>query len=151
MTETLGFYNFSYDAGNRITQISDIDGITNYSYDQRNQLVEADRDNPNNPDEFYSYDENGNRTSSSLHGDGYVTSANNRLQSDGVYNYEYDPQGNLIRQTEIATGNVREYQWDYWNRLVAIVDQQSDIPTLKVEFTYDVFNRRISKSVDEIG
>ena len=57
--------------------------MTNYTYDARDQLTAADH--AAQPDEAYSYDANGNRTTA-----GYATSADNRLQSDGVYNYTYD-------------------------------------------------------------
>ena len=117
----MAFYDFVYDAASRITNITDIDGSTGYSYDDSDRLIAADSDE-NNPDELYSYDANGNRTNSSLHGDGYVTDANNRLVSDGVYNYSYDNQGNMIQKTNIATGESTSFEWDYLNRLVAVVE-----------------------------
>ena len=87
--------------------------------------------------------------SSSRHGESYVTDANNRLVSDGVYNYEYDNQGNLIRQTEIATGKIQGLEWDYRNRLVAFVDRDAaSNETQRVEFSYDMFGRRLSKTVE---
>jgi RHS repeat-associated protein len=148
-TEDVAFYNYVYDAANRITKITDVDGVADYTYDDRNQLIEADRSNENNPDESYSYDANGNRIESSIHGDGYQTGDGNRLLSDGTYNYEYDNEGNLIRRTEIATDNVREFEWDYRNRLIAVIDKDAEgNETQRVEFTYDAFDRRIAKEVD---
>ncbi|MFM6776107.1 MAG: RHS repeat domain-containing protein, partial [Dolichospermum sp.] len=92
---------------------------------------------------------NGNRITSSIHGNGYVTGKGNRLLSDGKYNYEYDNEGNLTKQTEIATGKVQELTWDYRNRLVAFVDKDATgKETQRVEFTYDALNRRIAKAVD---
>ncbi len=148
-TADVAFYNFAYDAGSRITQITDIDGVTDYSYDNRDQLTASDRSDTNNPDESYSYEANGNRVSSSIHGEGYETGDGNRLLSDGTFNYEYDNEGNLIRRTEIATGVVRELEWDYRNRLVAVIDKNAaGNETQRVEYTYDVFDRRIAKVVD---
>ena len=148
-TSEIANYDLTYDAANRITQIIDADGTNDYSYDKRDQLTAAEHSDESNPDETYSYDSNGNRVSSSLHGSGYVTDANNRLASDGTYNYEYDNQGNLIRQTEIATGNVQEFTWDYRDRLVAVADKDSaGNETQFVEFTYDMFGRRLSKTVN---
>jgi RHS repeat-associated protein len=140
-------YDLTYDAASRITQIVDADGTHDYRYDQRDQLVGANHGTQ--ADEAYSYDANGNRVSSSLHEDGYVTDANNRLASDGTYNYEYDHQGNLVKQTAIATGEIQEFSWDYGNRLVAVVDKDAaGNETQRVEFTYDMFGRRLSKTVD---
>ena len=148
-TDTIAFYDLLYDSASRIEQITDVDGTTVYSYDGTDQLIGADRSDPNNPDELYSYDANGNRINSSLHDSGYVTGTNNQLLSDGNYNYEYDNEGNLIRQTEIATGAVRELEWDYRNRLIAVVDKDlSGVETQRVEFTYDAMDRRIAKTVD---
>ncbi|MFM6623632.1 MAG: RHS repeat domain-containing protein, partial [Dolichospermum sp.] len=148
-TNNVAFYNYVYDAASRITKITDIDGTTDYTYDKRAQLTGANHSNANNPDESYSYDANGNRITSSIHGTGYVTGKGNRLLSDGKYNYEYDNEGNLTKQTEIATGKVQELTWDYRNRLVAFVDKDATgKETQRVEFTYDALNRRIAKAVD---
>ncbi|MBE9075751.1 VCBS repeat-containing protein [Romeria aff. gracilis LEGE 07310] len=148
----LAFYDFAYDAANRITQISDVDGNTDYSYNARNELTGADHTDGSNPDESYDYDANGNRIESHRHGSGYVTGTNNQLLSDGIYTYAYDPEGNLVRQTEIATGKVRNLTWDYLNRLVIVVDVDSTgAEVMRVEYTYDVIGRRIAKSVDSDG
>jgi RHS repeat-associated protein len=70
------------------------------------------------------------------------------LNSDGVYNYAYDDEGNLIRRTEIASNKVTEYQWDYRNRLAGVFDKNATgNPTQEVGFKYDAMNRRISKKV----
>lgn len=136
-------YGFNYDNANRITKITDADGVTNYTYDKNNQLTVANHSNANNPNESFSYDANGNRNSS-----GYQTGSNNRLQSNGKYNYAYDDEGNLIKRTEIASNNVTEYQWDYRNRLAGVVDQSAaGNVTQNVGFKYDAMNRRISKKV----
>jgi RHS repeat-associated protein len=150
-SDTVAFYNFTYDAASRITQIADVDGLTNYSYDARSQLTGAERaDADLRGDEAYEYDANGNRVSSSLHDDDYVTGLANRLLSDGTYNYEYDDEGNMIRRTEIATGDFREFEYDHRNRLVAVIDKDaSETIVQEVRFTYDVLGRRISKSVDQ--
>ncbi len=148
-TADVAFYRFAYNADSRITKITDIDGVTDYSYDNRDQLTASDHTDTNNPDESYSYEANGNRVSSSIHGEGYETGDGNRLLSDGTFNYEYDNEGNLIRRTAIATGVVRELEWDYRNRLVAIIDKDAaGNETQRAEYTYDVFDRRIAKVVD---
>ncbi|MEN1678275.1 MAG: putative Ig domain-containing protein [Planctomycetota bacterium] len=151
--EVLAFYDFEYDPSSRITKITDIDGATDYAYDDRSQLTGAERDAGDaRGDESYAYDENGNRTSSHLHGAGYVTGDGNRLLSDGTYDYEYDAEGNTTRRTEIATGDYRVFEWDHRNRLVRVTDFSSgDIITQEVEFAYDALERRISAGVDSNG
>lgn len=146
----LAFYNFEYDDASRITAITDIDGRTAYRYDNRSQLTGADRSAADSRgDESYAYDANGNRTSSHLHGTGYDTGPGNRLLSDGTYDYEHDAEGNTVRRTEIATGSYRTFEWDHRNRLTAVKDFiADDTPTQVVEFTYDAFDRRITKAVD---
>ena len=145
----LNFETLAYDAADRITQIANVDGTTSYTYDDRSQLTGANHSDAANPDETYAYDANGNRTASSRHGSGYQTGANNRLLSDGTFNYTYDNEGNLLQRTEIATGKVRDFTWDFRNRLVSISDKLSagGAETQRVEFLYDPFNRRIGKAV----
>ena len=80
---------------------------------------------------------------------GYQTGADNRLTNDGTYTYQYDKEGNRTRRTKTATGEVTEYEWDYRNRLVKVTDKNSQGTTTQVvEYTYDVFDRRIAKEVD---
>lgn len=144
-TATIAQYTWTYDAASRVTQETSPDGTSTNSYDSTNQLVAAD--NSAQPNEAYSYDANGNRTNT-----GYQTGPNNQLLSDGQYTYAYDGAGNLIKRTEIATGNVTEYSWDYRNRLTSVVSlDASGNVTQKVDYTYDVFDRRIAKSVDPDG
>jgi RHS repeat-associated protein len=139
---TIASYGFAYDAANRITQQSGTDGTQDYSYDDTNQLTAVDHSAI--PDEAYSYDANGNRTNS-----GYGTGTNNRLLTDGVYNYQYDNEGNRTLRTEIATGKVTEYAWDYRNRLSSVVFKDAAGNVVKsIEYSYDSSDRRISKKVD---
>ena len=138
----LANYGWIYDNAHRVTRFTSPDGISNYTYDDRGQLLEGDHDYQS--DESYSYDNNGNRTNT-----GYVTGANNRLSSDGVYNYTYDAEGNHIQRTAIATGEVTSYEWDFRNRLTKVVTLDSDGNIVKRgEYAYDVFDRRIGKSLN---
>ena len=144
-TGTIANYNWIYDEANRIEQFTSPDGVVVYNYDDTNQLTSADYNYQD--DESYSYDGTGNRTNG-----GYVTGDNNQLLSDGVYNYTYDNEGNRLDRTEITTGEVTEYQWDYRNRLVGVVTKDVSGNVLAtVEYQYDVYDRRIAKSVDSDG
>jgi RHS repeat-associated protein len=139
---TLASYGLVYDAVNRITQSFGTDGVQDYSYDSTNQLVSADHTTI--ADEAYSYDANGNRTNS-----GYGTGTDNRLLTDGVYNYTYDDEGNRTKRTEIATGKITEYVWDYRNRLTSVTFKDGvGVVTKTIEYLYDVDDRRIGKKID---
>ncbi|MEW4454588.1 RHS repeat-associated core domain-containing protein [Bremerella sp. JC817] len=148
-SSTLAGYTYAYDEGNRLTAFS-VYGYSaedaDYSYDDTDQLTGADRTGTTG-DESYTYDENGNRT-----GGGYSTGDNNQLLSDGTFNYTYDDEGNRLTKTNISTGEVIEYTWDYRNRLVNITTKTSGgTVTHEVDYTYDIFNRRIVKTVDADG
>jgi len=54
----VSFFDFVYDTHSRITRITDIDGATDYTYDSRDQLIAANRADPTNSDETYTYDAN---------------------------------------------------------------------------------------------
>ena len=61
----------------------------------------------------------------------------NRLQQDEQFTYEYDANGNLITQTEIATGGLTNYVWDAQDQLIGInkvlsaqTDLEARIPLL---------------------
>jgi RHS repeat-associated protein len=148
-TSNIAFYDYRFDAGDRITQINSVDGLVQYTYDAIDQLLAADYDNATLSDELYRYDAVGSRVKSHLHGTEYETGGANRLLSDGTYNYEYDGEGNLIQRTEISSGNYRTLAWDHRNRLVAVVDfDAAGIALQTVDYTYDGLNRRIAKAVD---
>ncbi|HZZ82235.1 MAG TPA: RHS repeat-associated core domain-containing protein, partial [Gemmataceae bacterium] len=137
---TIAAYQWTFDAANRITQETSPDGTTTYGYDALNQVTSV---TSSLPAENYSYNASGNRTNA-----GYATGADNRLASDGVYNYTYDPDGNLTQRTEIATGDVTLYTWDYRNRLTEVISKDSlGNVTQQVVYTYDVFDRRIAKAI----
>ncbi len=126
----------------RITQMVSQDGTSTYGYDAKSELTSATHTFQSN--ESYSYDSNGNRTMT-----GYQTGDDNRLNNDGTYSYLYDAEGNRTRRTKTSTGEVTEYEWDYHNRLVKVTDKNSQgTITQVVEYTYDVFDRRIAKEVD---
>jgi RHS repeat-associated protein len=60
-----------------------------------------------------------------------------------------DGEGNRTKRTEISTGKVTEYDWDYRNRLTAVAFKDAaGVVTKSIEYTYDVDNQRIGKKVD---
>ncbi len=153
----LNSFSYQYDVASRITQITDIDGLTTYAYNKRDELTAATHADPSKPDETYGYDATGNRKTSHLHGNSYVVGSGvagtadvNRLTSDGKYTYTYDANGNLTKRVEILSGKVREFAYDHRNRLVQITDRPSaaGAATQVVKYTYDLQNRRIASNVD---
>jgi RHS repeat-associated protein len=145
---TLASYTWSYDRASRPSGFtSSLDGTAGYGYDSGGQLTTADYDYQT--DEAYSYDANGNRTNS-----GYDTDPNNRLASDGVYNYDYDSEGNRTKRTNISTGAVTEYTWDYRNRLTSVTERAGGVGTAAtkvVEYKYDPDDRLVGKTLDPDG
>ena len=141
----LASYDYSYDDAGKLNQtISSKDGTSNYNYDATNQLTGASHTTQTN--ETYQYDSNGNRVNT-----GYQTGANNQLLSDGTYNYQYDDEGNRTKRTEIATGKVTEYVWDYHNRLTSVLLKDAGgVVTKTIEYAYDVNNQRIGKKIDGV-
>jgi RHS repeat-associated protein len=121
---------------------STFDGAEDYTYDATNQLTGATHTSQS--EEAFQYDANGNRTDG-----GYQTGTNNQLLTDGKFNYQYDGEGNRTKRTEIATGKVTEYVWDYHNRLTSLLFKDAAGNVAKtIGYTYDVNNQRIGKNVD---
>jgi RHS repeat-associated protein len=140
---TVASYDYNYDASDKLAStVSSSDGTSSYSYDATNQLTGASHSSQTN--EAYSYDANGNRTSG-----GTVTGVNNQLLNDGTYSYTYDGEGNRTKRVEIATGKITEYNWDYRNRLTAVLfkDASGNV-TKTIEYLYDGNNQRIGKRID---
>ena len=146
--QDLAFYALTYDADSRVSTIDDLDGLTGFDYDRRDQLRVADRDVADvRGDEAYEFDANKNRVSSHTHGTGYATGPANELLSDGTYDYQYDKEGNLALRTDVTTGESREFVWDHRNRLAEVVDRDNAGNEMhRIRFTYDVLNRRIAQT-----
>ncbi len=118
-----------------MTSYTGPEGSLAYSYDATNQLTGA----TGARNESYSYDLNGNRTMP-----GYQTGPDNRLVSDGTYNYTYDNEGNTLTRTRISDGQVTTFTWDYRNRLTEAVVRDAQGNVLDDEkFTYDANDHRI--------
>ena len=76
----------------------------------------------------------------------------NCLDSDGVWDYTCDAEGNRTGKDEIAGTIKWEYFYDQRNQLVR-VDRKTDGTNidLMVEYKYDAWGNRIEKSVDLDG
>jgi RHS repeat-associated protein len=151
---TFANYTWSFDAASRVTSMNFTslvgpNGTTSYSYDNTAQLTAADHSFQ--ADENFSYDLNGNRTNT-----GYSTGTNNRLTSDGTFNYTYDAEGNRITRTRIsgaqADDYLTEYTWDHHNRLTSVTFKNNQgTVTKSLQYEYDVFDRRVEATWDSDG
>jgi RHS repeat-associated protein len=139
-TGVISIHGYDYDSLNRLTAESR-DGVSrSFAYDKIDEVKSVSGSNT----ESYTYDKNGNRTNA-----GYQHTDQNRLTSDGVYSYDYDNEGNRTKRTELATGKVDEYTWDYRNRLTGVVSKDIyGVVTQTVSYEYDVNDLRVSKNVD---
>ena len=166
----LSSYDYGYDfSGLLIDEKRDhsnnaYDDSITYGYDLTGQLVDAAFGSQ--VDEHYVYDLNGNRKSSINGSEArtYTTGPANQLKSDGVYNYEYDGEGNLVKRTEvIGSGEqprVRKYVYDHVNRLIRVDDWSKDpgenetpnsgaVFMLSMKHFYEPLGRRI-KSLENV-
>ena len=137
---TLNDYSpIGYDLASNVTSVtSTLDGTTSYTgYDASNQLTAVAGASS------LHYDQNGNRT-----GGGYVTGADNRLLSDGTYNYTYDQNGNLVKQVQISNNYETDFTWDYENRLTSVTYKNNFGAIIKVvTYTNDYLGNAIREGL----
>lgn len=146
----LAKYQWTYDtAGQLISVESSSDGRVDYAYDASGQLVSETYRNAalSGYSRQYSFDANGNRNMT-----GHTTGRNNRIASDGQFDYQYDAEGNRTRRTRRSDGAVTEYTWDYRNRLTGVTEKSALGTVLRrSNYNYDAFDRRVAKEFDPDG
>jgi len=141
---------YTYNASNEVASHTDAVGSATYSYDALHRLAGVDYANTST-DESYSYDASGNPTQTATSAT-FTMGKENRILSDGVKNYAYDAEGNLITATVIASGAFREYRWDHRNRLLSVEDKSSSNELVqRVSFAYDGMDRRVRQTVERSG
>ncbi|WP_233902915.1 putative Ig domain-containing protein [Stieleria maiorica] len=163
--ELLAGYDYDYDFSGllvheaRTHQETQYEQTIDYQYDLTGQLTFADFDTQD--DEHYEYDANGNRTHSIVGTEErtYTTDTANQLKSDGIYNYEYDGEGNQVKRIALASDETRILTYDHHNRLVQVDDWSSDpgdpysqspgaVLLSRTAHDFDAFGRRIAEIVD---
>ncbi|MGE3164653.1 MAG: putative Ig domain-containing protein [Planctomycetota bacterium] len=145
---------YARDAVTNVSGILDAEGAHSYAYDGGWRLLAATHPVGGiQPDESYSYDEVGNRTTSHL-SMAYSYSRDlglggNQLRQDDDYDYVYDANGQLARQTDRVTGSYLTFAYDHRVRLTDIATFDAlDTELGRTTFTYDVLNRRIRVDAD---
>ena len=121
-----------YDPSGNVSQIDQTD-IGNchcpFSYDPLDHLISE-------PGHTYAFDSLQNRIRKN--DTPYTINSLNQLKQQSHHTYHHDPNGNLIKKTEIS------YQYDALDRLIAI-----HFPDKKIEYTYDSFHRRLTKTTHQ--
>jgi RHS repeat-associated protein len=149
--------NYGHDAnGNRNSMSINREGLSainnnlSFDYDKTGQLVGATNPLKGEDNESFTYDDLGNR----LLRNGQTTQAsydlNNRLLENETHFFAYDNNGNMVSQTNKASGEVELYTWTSENQLVRIEKKPSllENATSVIQYEYDVFGRRIYKNID---
>ncbi len=161
---TRAHYGWSYQRNDLVASLTDYSHTTEnltYTYDAAGQITNYTHGTAIAYSGDYTYDANGNRTSTStsLGGFGsathtYTNGIYNETISDGQNQYTYDAVGNLIQKTVLvsgsATGETTKYEYDNRNRLTAATDYTSSALTTRnwrVEYSYDVFNQMVGRKV----
>jgi RHS repeat-associated protein len=151
-------HDYDYDALNRIQSYTNTVGYVGYTYDDRGQLLSTSGSSY----DAYEYDANGNRVESSDNSGwhAYTIDDANQLDSNGEFTYQYDNEGNLIRRTDIASGDYTGFEWDHRNRLTSVVrydangtptNEADDTITHEVNYYYDAFNQLVTRVEDPDG
>lgn len=150
-----GTYTLDYDNHGRIHSIVDdfpgtgSDDTRVFTYDAKDQLTVADHSGAQS-DEAYAYAKNGTRSGSQTQLGGtttYTPGQNNRITSDGTYNYTYNAEGNLSRKTRIASPyDYEEYTYDHRNRLSKIFFKDgSGVIQRTIAYRYDHANQLLRR------
>jgi RHS repeat-associated protein len=128
---------YTYNDANNINSWTNALGNHAYSYDSNDRLTSAT--NSAQPNENYSYDGVGNRTTSHFSAS-YSYQPFNNLTNTATASYISDSNGNLISKTD-GSGTTT-YLWNEENQLI-----QASLPGgLTVNYKYDGLGRRIQRT-----
>jgi RHS repeat-associated protein len=143
------YFTSAYNVDGQLTQETDsaigsLNQATQYyGYDATGQLT-AVYDGNWNALYLGHYDANGNRTS------GITPGPDNKVLSDGTWNYTYDAEGNEISRVNIQTGDTWSYGYDNANHLIAVGETTtptSGVVVMTAQYKYDVFGNRVETDV----
>lgn len=132
--------DYTYNAAGLRATLTSTAGTASFGYDAASRLTSATYTGTGLPNEQYTYDSLGNRTSTANAPLGSFTYDNaSKLLADGTATYEYDREGNLLKRTVTATGATTSYAWNAEHQLVGITRPDSSTTT----FRYDPAGRRV--------
>jgi len=137
-------YQYRYSDVGNIEVIDTEHGQYAYGYDDADRLTTAD--NPNLPDEAYSYDAVGNRLTDNETGqDQWEYDERDRLLDAVTDQYLYDDAGSRTGKLQ-GDALVQGYGYDTKGRLTEVTDADGNVIA---SYRYDPMGRRISKSLGE--
>ena len=150
--DRISSFTYTYNLNDHITGLETSRGLLtvnslSYVYDVLNQLTSATEPMGMGMESF-TYDMAGNR----LRRDGETQDSsfnnNNQLTNDKKFSYTYDKNGNLLTKTNLTTHKVTEYEWDYEDLLIGVIEKESSLVVKMVSYKYDPLGRRIQKNVN---
>jgi RHS repeat-associated protein len=128
---------YSYNDAHNITNWKNTSGYHAYGFDLVDRLTSTT--NSAQPNENYSYDTVGNRTTSHLSAS-YGYQPFNKLTSTATAAYTYDNNGNLLSRTDSL--GTTTFSWNEENQLTQVT-----LPGgLTVSYKYDGLGRRIQRT-----
>ncbi len=138
-------HSYNVNMANERSQQTFPDGsVSDYTYDNAEQLYTALNSNPANPQLKYGYDAGMNlvQRTNGASVTTYAVNSLNQLTGDGTYTYAPDANGNRISRSLGATS--LQYTYDDENQLVAVETDTTATPAanrFKTEFVYDARGR----------
>jgi YD repeat-containing protein len=134
-SSTLFDRQYSYNAANQISQITEAAQTRIFGYDNLDRLTSVT--NAANGNESYSFDAVGNRTASHKSAS-YGYEAFNRLTSTASTSYVYDANGAI--RSKFEAGQFWRFAWDYENRITSAANRKQS-----VRYVYDALGRRVMR------
>ena len=139
-SSVVGKADYTYGPTGTRSSLTDLSGTTSYSHDVVGQLTGATHPAGSGvPNEAYTYDLAGNRTSSAGANGSATYDSGDHLTQDALYTYAYDLNGNLLSKTNRSTGAVTSFAWSAENQLRAIHFADGSV----TQYRYDPAGRRI--------
>lgn len=134
--------DYSYDANDNIDGL-EVDGAPlTLTYDELDRVTGRTSGDESHRNETVGYDKAGNITAYN-DSDNWSYNDNNQLLRAGDVAFTYTGAGH--RDKKIVRGQETQYVYDGTERLVEII-----APDFIAQYTYDPFNRRLSKTVDNV-